>query len=123
MMLFDIVLSAFIESFTHIILLSLLFLKRLLSAIIIFEPFESASSTKSFPSKFSPFIAINNEFFFNDLVSVEIDFINALNFIFLLRNFAKSEVLVINFINYLMVTKMINFSINFLSLFMSFTKN
>ena len=61
--------------------------------------------------------------FINDLVSVEIDFINALNFIFLLRNFAKSEVLVINFINYLMVTKMINFSINFLSLFMSFTKN
>ena len=76
-----------------------------------------------FPSKFSPFKAINNEFFFNDLVSVEIDFINALNFIFLLRNFAKSEVLVINFIYYLMVTKMINFSINFLSLFMSFTKN
>ena len=61
--------------------------------------------------------------FINDLVSVEIDFINALNFIFLLRNFAKSEVLVINFINYLMVTKMINFSINFLSLFMSFPKN
>ena len=55
--------------------------------------------------------------------NIEIDFINALHFIFLLRNFAKSEVLVINFINYLMVTKMINFSINFLSLLMSFSKN
>ena len=75
-----------------------------------FEPFDSASSTKLFPSKFSPFIAINNEFFFNNLVSVEIDFICALNFIFLLRNFAKSDVLVINFINYLMITKMINLS-------------
>ena len=48
------------------------------STIATDAPFLNASSTKSFPLKLSPLIAINKDPFFMDLVSIEISFINIL---------------------------------------------